>query len=158
MGRITHTEARRRLLDVIDSIERSVAENNATTPLTDSGKLTIQAVLRMAGLGATYFTKKRTAVLSLKQEVISRLAKIEVLAHNSRAVPAPLASRKGHYERAETIAVMQRYAEAELEYAATLADLERARQKIAELENDVSTLQRQVGMVIPFNRSSSTST
>lgn len=108
-------------------------------------------------MGATYFTKKRASVLSLKQEVTSRLAAIEVLAHRSRVSPDPPSSRKGHYERTETIAVMQRYAEVEIEYAATLADLGRAHQKIAELEKDISALQRHVGMVIPFNRNSNTS-
>lgn len=158
MRRVTHSDARKRLLDLIDEIERSVAANNGTFPLSNTGKLTVQAVLRMAGLGPTYLAKKRASILTLRQEVISRLTAIEVLAHRSRVSFNPPRSRKGHYERTETIAVMQRYLEAELEYAATLAELERAQQKIVELQEDIAALKQQVAMVIPLNRNSNTAT
>ncbi len=46
----------------------------------------------------------------------------------------------------------------ELEYAATLAELERAQQKIFELQKDIAALKQQVAMVIPLNRNSNTST
>jgi uncharacterized protein (DUF3084 family) len=54
--------------------------------------------------------------------------------------------------RAETDEVKQRYAEAELEYAATLLDLKKATDRIRELEKENQTLRKQIGNVIPIGQ------
>lgn len=149
--------AEERLFAVISDIAKAVAENSGVYPSSRSGKLTLAAVLRMAGLNPSYLEKKnRPHIVAMKERAILELTRIGVLSPRHRVVMSSPTSRKGgNLDRSETIAVMQAYAEAELQYQATLKDLDAARSRIVELEVQVRTLQQQVAHVIPISRSRS---
>lgn len=141
-----------RLFAVIEEIERSVQDNDGVYPLTTSGKLTMAAVLRLAGLNSSYLAKNRSGIESLKEKAIERLNRIGVLSKRSRVVFRQSLPRSNRHRSPEVIALMQAYAEAEIQHAATLSDLTVAHRKIEELEAQITELRHQPANVIPISR------
>jgi hypothetical protein len=141
-----HASARDRIFDAIRAIDKAMKANDGIYPNSGDGKVTIQVVLEKAGLSPAYLEKKRRPkIVALKEEVKAELKTIGKDAPADARAIRHVASAKAEAARKETLAVRQKYHEAEVEYAATLKELAEARSRIIELE-------QQVGKVVPIGK------
>lgn len=148
-----HAGARDRIAAAMTSIEKAMIANDGIYPESRDGKVTQQTVLAVAKLSPAYFGKtSRSGIASLNRDVKSWLERIGKVSLGNVAAIRSKVTAKAVAARAETDEVKQRYAEAELEYAATLLDLKKATDRIRELEKENQTLRKQIGNVIPIGQ------
>uniref|UniRef100_Q07NR8 Uncharacterized protein n=1 Tax=Rhodopseudomonas palustris (strain BisA53) TaxID=316055 RepID=Q07NR8_RHOP5 len=148
-----HSDARERISNAMRRIEDTLIANDGVYPNSKDGKVGIRNVLMEAELSITYFEKKdRPKIVALKMKVQAWLAKLgRVSAGNVKAIRRKVTAR-ADAAQAEANEVRQRYAEAELEYAATLLELSDARKSVDGLKQRNAELLAQIANVIPIDR------
>ncbi|MEY9158499.1 hypothetical protein [Bradyrhizobium japonicum] len=146
------SDARQRISDTMKSIEQAVIANDGVYPNSKDGKINIQVLLKEAGLNPVYLEKKRPEIIALKNQVRAWLRKLGKVSPGNVDAIRRKVTAKADEARAEADEVRQRYAEAELEHAATLAQLDAARKTIEDLKREKAELLMQLANVIPIDR------
>jgi hypothetical protein len=149
-----HADAKSRILDAIQKIEAIIIRNDGIYPDMPDGKVSVQAVLKVAGLSPAYLEKDRPNIRALKAEVRGRLKKIAEVTLGNVDVIRKKIGEQANAARAETRKVRQAYAEAELGHAQTVFELAEARKRIEILEKENADLLKQIAgrKVVPIDR------
>lgn len=135
--------SREAIEQAIKAIEADVEKNKGIYPLAN-GRISRKEVLRRAGKSPSYLNKSDEHIVELRRDVdafVDRACKLAI--QGAKSIRKTVTERV-EASRDEADIIRQAWHEAELEHVETLAELEKARREVKELQATNTSLLKEL--------------